>query len=197
MEQNVIISIVATVVIVGLASVALLSSLGGDIGAVEKQVTGAQAKVSAVEGKVAKIAPPPTKRTFTVSGIEIKGSTDKLDPPPTDPTKLSDGYRYKGPGVFDPANPKKWEVSSYIWEAGPLVGYQGDTVELVIFIINGDKHDTHIEDPDGIEVVMHQNLSRGREYIIPFKAEKAGIYQLICTEHEPTMKTPILVLSRP
>jgi hypothetical protein len=37
---------------------------------------------------------------------------------------------------------------------------------------------------------------RGREYQVPFVAEKAGTYHLKCFVHAPTMTATILVLPR-
>lgn len=200
MEKNVVIGIAMSLVIAAIVSTVVSSALiGGPGAAAEKKATDALGRASAAEGAVAKLAPPPRERVFTVSGVELKGSTstDSLSVPSLDPSKLSAGYRYKGPGTADKADPKKWEVSSYLWEAGPVVAYQGDTVKLVTFILNGDKHVTHIEGPDGTKVVDTQTLERGREYTLTFKAEKAGLYTVICTTHGPTMSLPILVLPRP
>jgi plastocyanin len=113
-----------------------------------------------------------------------------------DPRTLSGGYRYKGPGDADKADPTKWEVSTYRWEPGFMQVLQGDKVTLVGFIVNGDKHTVWVEDPSGERVVTEQEWNRGREYRFSFVAEKLGYYQLHCHEHDPTMAAHILVLPR-
>lgn len=211
MEKSAILSIVAAVVVAVVVSGALSAALTGGAGAASgaaqkaaadaaSKASAADAKAGAVEAKVSKLAPPPAKRSFPITAIEIKGSTntDSLAAPPQDPKTISDAYGYKGPGVADKADPKKWEVSNYIFGGSPMVAYVGDTVEMPIFGVNGDKHVIHVEDPDGIELKpTNQTLNRGREITVTFTADKPGLYTLVCTTHDPTMKTAIVVLPRP
>ncbi|MBI3953980.1 MAG: hypothetical protein HY330_05655 [Chloroflexi bacterium] len=151
-----------------------------------------------MEGKVGKVAVPAGERMFMVTGAELKGSTVTKDlaVPPTDPKTLSDGYRYKKPGDADKSDASKWEVSTYVWTPGAMTVFQGDKVTLRIFIINGDKHTTWIEGPDGKEAVKEQTQNRGREYVMSFTASQAGAYMLHCNEHDPTMHSTITVIPR-
>lgn len=168
------------------------------VGAVEQNATSAQAKLVSLEGKAGKIAAPPSKVWFAVTGVELKGSTVTKDlaVPPVNPKTLSDGYRYKAPGEADKADATKWEVSTYVWNPGAITVLQGDEVTLRIFIVNGDKHTTWIEGPDGQEVVKEQEQNRGREYLLTFTAAQVGHYMLHCNEHDPTMHAVISVLPR-
>ncbi len=140
----------------------------------------------------------PTTHTIFISGVEIKGgtTTDKLAPPTVNPKELSKGYGFKAPGEADKNDPKKWEVSSYIFSPGFVTVRQGDTVKLTAFIVNGDKHEVWITSPDGQKVVPNVVWQRGREYQVQFVAEKTGAYQLVCSEHAPSMITTFLVLPR-
>lgn len=178
-----------------------VAALEGDVTALEGQVGGIsalQGKVTALEGQVGALTLTPTERTFYVTGLEYKGSTttDKLAAPSADPAKMSDGYRYKGPG-YDEAAPTKWEVSTYRFEPGTMMGYEGDTFNLITFIVNGDKHTVWVEAPDGSEAAASVEMNRGREYTVTFTADQSGVYILHCDEHEPTMAAYILVLPRP
>lgn len=168
------------------------------VGAVEQNATAAQAKLASLEGKAGKIAVPPSKVWFAVTGVELKGSTVTKDlaVPPVNPKTLSDGYRYKAPGEADKADATKWEVSTYVWNPGAITVLQGDEVTLRIFIVNGDKHTTWVEGPDGKEVVKEQEQNRGREYLLTFTAAQVGHYMLHCNEHDPTMNAVITVLPR-
>lgn len=149
-------------------------------------------------GPAVKVAVPAGERTFFVTGVEYKGSTSTKDlaAPEIDPKTLGDGYRYKKPGEADKSDPTKWEVSSYRWEPGLMTVFQGDRVNLVGFIVNGDKHKTWIEDPTGQAVVKEQTWQRGREYKVSFTADKPGYYILHCDEHDPGMTAYILALPR-
>lgn len=147
-------------------------------------------------GGAAKV--PAGERTFYVNAIEIKGatSTTKLAAPSPSPEELSKGYAHKAPGVFDKADPTRWEVSSYQFNPSALTVFQGDRVKLVMFVVNGDKHKDSIKDPDGVVVVPEKEHNRGRQYTMTFTADKAGFYTLHCDEHKETMKAIITVIPR-
>ena len=195
----------AALLLIGVACSTDLKPVENRVGAVEQDVTGLESKVAGLESKVTgvesgvgKIGAPAGQVEFFVTGVEWKGTTsaNDLDAPSIDPATLSDGYGYKGPGVLDSDNPDNWQVASYVWTPGSMVAYEGDTVALNFFIINGNTHSTWVEGPDGAEVVQELEMNRGREYSLSFAATKAGVYRLICNEHEPTMTANILVLPR-
>ena len=140
----------------------------------------------------------PTTHTIFMTALEGKGgtTTDKLAPPHLNPGDLSKGYDFKRPGEADKNNPNRWEVSSYRLDPGFVTIHQGDTVKLIVFIVNGDKHDVRITDPDGREAVPVAIWNRGREYQLSFVAKKTGAYQLTCSQHAPTMTATFLILPR-
>jgi plastocyanin len=143
-------------------------------------------------------ADTPTTHTVFMTGMEVKGSTtaDKLPPPSVNPKDLSKGYGFKAPGEADKSDQKKWEVSSYVFSPSFVTVRQGDTVRLTTFMVNGDEHEVWIAAPDGQRAVAATKWNRGREYTIQFVAEKAGTYQLVCSEHAPSMIATFLVLPR-
>lgn len=140
----------------------------------------------------------PSAHTIFMTVVELKGATttDKLPPPPINPKDLSKGYEFKPPGQADKSDPKKWEVSSYGFAPGFVTVRQGDTVNLIAFVVNGDEHDVAVHDPSGVEVVARTKWNRGREYKLSFVAKKVGPYQLTCSMHAPTMAATFLVLPR-
>lgn len=140
----------------------------------------------------------PTTHTIFMSAIEVKGGTsaDKLAPPSINPKDLSKGYEFKQPGEADKRDPKRWEVSTYMWAPAFVTVRQGDKVDLTVFVVNGDEHESWITDPDGREVIAKTTWNRGREYKVSFVAEKLGSYQLTCSSHAPTMGAIFLVLPR-
>ncbi len=138
--------------------------------------------------------PAAAERVFYVNAIEIKGATDGISPPPVNPEDLQKGLGYKAPGEYDESNPDKWQVASYQFNPSALTVFQGDTVKLVLFVVNGDIHADRIEDPDGQIVVSEETHNRGRQYTMSFVAEKAGVYQLRCKEHAEAMRLLITVI---
>ncbi|MFQ5930703.1 MAG: hypothetical protein ACE5MK_13505 [Acidobacteriota bacterium] len=139
-----------------------------------------------------------TTHTIYMNAVEVKGATtaDKLAPPAVDPKNFSKGYGFKAPGEIDKNKPKRWQVASYMFTPSFATVHQGDTVKLIVFIVNGDKHEVWITAPDGQKVVAPKKWNRGREYHVQFVAEKTGTYQLVCSEHAPSMIATFLVLPR-
>ena len=167
---------------------------GTDDGSLEHRDTAAE-----VEAALVALLPPPTNHLIEVTAFEVKGSTSANDlaPPDVDPSTLSAGFGYKAPGDYDLDNPDKWQVASYMWTPGQMVARQGDTLGLHVFVLNGNTHETWIEDPDGNIVSNVVVMNRGREYDFSVSLEKAGVYRLICSTHAPTMTAEIVVLPRP
>ncbi len=142
--------------------------------------------------------PAATTRAVQITAFEVKGGTtaSELTPPSVDPSTLSDGYGWYPLG-FDEGNPDKWQVASYMWTPGTVTAFQGDTLNLNFFVLNGNEHDVWIEGPDGETVLEETEMNRGREYQITLRVTKPGVYRLICNTHEPTMTAEIVVLPRP
>ena len=141
------------------------------------------------------ISVPPSDRLIEVTGFEVKGTTntDDLAAPDVDPATLSAGFGYNAPG-FDDANPKNWRVASYMWTPGNMTAFQGDSIDLHTFILNGNSHNVRVEAPDGSTVVTDLEMNRGRDYNLEFEATQAGVYKLICTTHGPTMTADLVVI---
>lgn len=151
--------------------------------------------VAIVLGACAEDGAEPAEVTFDVEAIEVKGATDGIEAPPVDPTTLSDGYGYKPPGVYDPDNPAKFQVATYMFSPGAMSVVQGDEVTLRFFGVNGDNHDITVFAPDGSAVTETVLLQRGRELTVDFTAGESGHYKIICSIHGPTMTADILSVS--
>lgn len=129
--------------------------------------------------------PPPAKRTVYMSAVEFKGSTEVAQEP-------FPAARVEGPGyVLKEPQGGRWETSSYRWEPGSIVVYQGDEVQLRIWGVHGDEHPSFIENyaPDF-------TVKRGQLTVLSFRADKAGIYRMVCKTHEPSMEGQLVVLPR-
>jgi plastocyanin len=163
----------------------------------EERVAALEGDVQSLNASDGKVAEPTTTRHFYITGVEWKGTTsaDKLSPPTIDPKDLSDGYGFNDVG-FDEANPLNWRVATYVWSPASMIAFEGDRIDLTIFILNGNEHTTWIEGADGTEVVSDIEMNRGREYKISFIAGEPGTYILHCDDHDPTMTAYIQVLPR-
>ena len=79
-----------------------------------------------------------------------------------------------------------------VWLPGPLVVKRGDTVKIKA--INNVKSDPSVHglaiDAYGIQALVNV----GKPEIIEFKADKAGIFPIICHLHPPHVGTQLVVL---
>lgn len=168
-------------------------------GASDEDLEEVQADVAALQADIAALSLPtsvgPVDRVIEVTGFEVKGTTntDDLAVPEVDPETLSAGYGYKAPG-FDDENPINWRVASYMWTPGNMIAFQGDSIDLHTFILNGNSHNVWVEAPDGTKVVEDIEMNRGRAYTLEFDATEAGVYKLVCSTHGPTMTAEIVVI---
>lgn len=131
-------------------------------------------------------APAAAKRVLYMSAVEYKGSTEVAKEAfPAAKVPEGGGYLLKEP------KDGKWETSTYRWEPGQLTVYQGDEVELQIWGVNGADHPGRIE---GYEKTF--NVKRGQLTTISFRADKAGLFRILCSLHNPSMTGTLVVLAR-
>lgn len=131
-------------------------------------------------------APAAAKRTIYMSAVEYKGSTEVAKEGfPATQVPAGGGYILKAPVDG------KWETSTYRWEPGTIVVYQGDEVELLIWGVNGAEHPGRIEGYD-----KSFTVKRGQLATVSFTANKAGVFRILCDIHNPSMTGTLVVLSR-
>ena len=163
-----------------------------DLEAVQADLAALQADIEALDGPA---SVGHVDRTIEVTAFEVKGTTntDDLAVPDVDPKTLSAGFGYNAPG-FDDDSPNNWRVASYMWTPGNMVAFQGDSIDLHTFVLNGNFHNVWVEDPNGTKVVDDIEMNRGRTYNLEFDATEAGVYKLVCSTHGPTMTAEIVVI---
>lgn len=136
----------------------------------------------------AALAASPSARSFTIAAIEPKGGAQvEKEAFPTAPLPEGGGLILKEPNAEG-----RWEIATYIWSAQQITVNQGDDVMLQFVGINGASHPTTIEGYD-----QAFTLKRGAVHNIAFKADKAGVFRIICTTHGPTMTSELVVLPKP
>ncbi|MBI2914412.1 MAG: hypothetical protein HYY08_00650 [Firmicutes bacterium] len=125
-----------------------------------------------------------TKRVIHMSAVEYKGTTT-VDKEPFPGTAPPPGGGY----VLKPPVDGKWETSTYRFEPGFIVVNKHDDVELNIWGVNGDKHETLIEGFDVKFVVKRGQLTK-----VGFHAGKSGMFRIVCDNHKPSMVAWLVVL---
>lgn len=134
-------------------------------------------------------APASAKRVISMTALEYKGTTEVAKEAfPAAPAPAGGGYVLTPPAPGGPS----WGTSTYRFEPGTIVVYQGDDVELNIWGVNGKEHPGRIE---GYEKTTF-NVKRGQLTTVSFKADKAGVFRILCDLHQPSMTGQLVVLPR-
>jgi len=127
----------------------------------------------------------PGKRFITMAAVEMKGgATVDKEPFPGQALPEGAGYVLKKPDASG-----RWEVSTYRFMPSQILVNRGDEVTLEMVGINGDEHPTVIE---GYAVTLI--VKRGQVSRVTFKADKAGVFPIVCGKHHPAMRGELIVL---
>ncbi len=126
------------------------------------------------------------KRTITMVAVEPKGGTT-IDKElfPTAALPEGKGYELEAPNAEG-----RWEVSTYRWDPNQIIVNQGDEVTLEILGINGAEHPSVI---DGYDISF--TVKRGQLTTVTFTADKAGVFEIRCGTHQPSMVGELIVLA--
>lgn len=128
----------------------------------------------------------PGKRFITIAAVEPKGGTT-LDKEPFPPAAVPEGGGYV---LKKPDASGRWEISTYRWMPSQIIVNRGDEVTLEFAGINGDSHPGVIEGY-GVSFVVR----RGEVTRVTFKADKAGVFRIVCDKHHPSMHGELIVLA--
>jgi hypothetical protein len=126
------------------------------------------------------------QRTIYMAAVEPSGGADVEREPL--PPALPPGGGYI---LNEPDETGRWEVATYRWSPGTIVVNQGDEVTLEIVGVNGREHHTEIEGYD-LEFVVR----RGELTTATFTADEAGIFNIVCHDHQPSMTAQLVVLAQ-
>ncbi len=76
-----------------------------------------------------------------------------------------------------------------------IVANEGDTIKIHFYnlepVESQEHHTFTINDPS---YKIHKDINAGESALIEFKAAQSGIFDYICTYHEPTMRGQLVVL---
>ena len=125
-----------------------------------------------------------SKRIFIIAAVEPKGSADVAKEPfPATALPQGGGLELKKPG-----DDGRWQISAYLWSAPQFHAKTGDEVTLRFIGLNGSEHPTTIEGYD-----KSLTLKRGDVTDVSFVADKPGIFRIVCSKHQPTMNSELIV----
>jgi plastocyanin len=124
------------------------------------------------------------KRHIVVTAVEPKGGqTVDKEPFPETPLPEGGGYVLKKPD-----DKGRWEMAVYVFEPRQIIVDEGDEVTLEFVGINGASHPTTIE-----AYGQSFELKRGHVHKVTFTADKPGRHSIICSTHQPTMTSELIV----
>lgn len=127
-------------------------------------------------------------RTIYMAAVEPRGGVGvSSEPYPTAALPGGGGYVLRAPDSTG-----RWEVSAYQWQPGFIVARQGEQVTLEIIGINGAEHVSAL--PPFVEKFT---VKRGQITRLSFAADRAGVFPIICVNHQPSMTGYLTVLPRP
>ncbi|WP_420819427.1 cupredoxin domain-containing protein [Paenibacillus thalictri] len=81
-------------------------------------------------------------------------------------------------GEFKSTTADGKNIEAYRWDPGTIYVKKGEKINLSIYGVNGDSHPFVIE---GLNV--KGEVKKGKETIVSFKADKEGVYRIICLTH--------------
>lgn len=127
-------------------------------------------------------------RTVYMAAVEPKGGTGVSQEPFPDAARLpaGGGYILKAPDTTG-----RWEVSTYQWQPSFVVVNQGEQVTLEIIGINGAEHVSSL--PPYAEKFT---VKRGQLTRVTFTVSRAGIFPILCVNHQPSMTGYLVVLPK-
>ncbi len=127
-------------------------------------------------------------RTIYMAAVEPKGGTQATSEAfPTAALPPGGGYVLKAPDASG-----RWEVSTYQWQPSFIVAREGEQVTLEIIGINGAEHVSSLP-----PFVNSFTVRRGQITKVAFTANRAGMFPIICVNHQPTMTGYLVVLPKP
>lgn len=126
-------------------------------------------------------------RTIYMAALEPRGGTSASSEPfPAAALPAGGGYILRAPDATG-----RWEVSSYRWDPGFVLAFQGEQLTLEIIGINGAEHPSTITGH-----VQSFNVKRGQITRVSFTAGRPGMYPILCLNHQPSMTGYLVVLPK-
>ncbi|CAG7628210.1 hypothetical protein PAESOLCIP111_02996 [Paenibacillus solanacearum] len=81
-------------------------------------------------------------------------------------------------GEFKSTGPDGSTIEAYRWDPGTVYVKKGERIRLSIFGVNGASHPFII---DGLNI--KGEVKKGQETVVSFRADRPGIYRIICLTH--------------
>ena len=134
-------------------------------------------------------------REFYINTVHIDGVTNvhasadhKAEPFPD--TSMPEG---RGLVLSKPDETGKWRMRAFAFDPAQIVVQAGEPIRLHFTGVQGMSHSIHVEG-DGVDERFV--LKRGHIHTINLTPKSAGVIEIECYDHEPSMRGEIVVLAQ-
>lgn len=135
-------------------------------------------------------------KTFYIKTVHVDGVTSIHGDDTHAPEAFPNEKMPEGGGLVltGPGEDGKWKMRAFAFMPSQMTVHAGDRVRLNFVGAQGTRHTIHVEG-DGID--QQFQLLRGTIKRVEFTAEKAGVVEVECYDHEPSMTAQVLILPKP
>jgi plastocyanin len=132
-------------------------------------------------------------REFYIKTVHLDGETSTKGDADHKPEPFPDSSMPEGHGLVlsKPNEDGKWRMRAFTFEPSQIVVNAGDQIRLHFVGVQGMSHTIQLEG-DGVD--EHFALQRGYIHTVDFTPKTAGIIEIECSDHQPSMRGEIVVL---
>jgi plastocyanin len=130
---------------------------------------------------------------FYIKTVHLDGNTSTKGDADHKPEPFPSATLPDGGGLLlsKPDAEGKWRIRAFTFEPSQIVVKAGETIRLHFVGVQGTSHHISLEG-EGIDQKFA--LERGTMHTVELKPEKAGIIEIECYDHQPSMRGEIVVL---
>jgi plastocyanin len=135
----------------------------------------------------------PEIREFYIKTVHLDGETSTKGDADHKPEAFPDTPMPEGKGLVlsKPNADGKWRMRAFTFEPSQIVVKAGEPIRLKFVGVQGMSHTIHLE---GEGVDQRFGLTRGAIHTVDLTPKAAGIIEIECYDHQPSMRGEIVVL---
>jgi plastocyanin len=132
-------------------------------------------------------------REFYIKTVHVDGETSTKGDANHKPEPFPDAAMPEGKGLVlsKPNDEGKWRMRAFTFEPSQIVVKAGEPIRLHFVGVQGMTHSIHLEG-DGVDEKF--GLKRGTIHTVNLTPKAAGIIEIECYDHQPSMRGEIVVL---
>jgi plastocyanin len=134
-------------------------------------------------------------REFYIKTVHVDGETSTKGDANHKPEAFPEAPLPEGHGLVlsKPDEAGKWRMRAFAFEPSQIVVTAGEPIRLHFVGVQGMSHTIHVEG-DGVDERFA--LKRGYIHTVDLTPKTAGVIEIECYDHDPSMRGEIVVLSK-